>query len=74
MITNKMPENKMVIKNNYIKKHDFDHNNYYNMYKKIKIITKFEGDREWAYITDKNFLISLFTYVDLRIQSNMVQI
>lgn len=26
------------------------------MYKKIKIIKKFEGDREWAYITDKNSL------------------
>lgn len=55
MITNKMPEKK-VIKNNYIKKQDFYHNNYYNTYKKIKIITKFEGDREWAYITDKNSL------------------
>lgn len=26
------------------------------MYKKIKIIIKFEGDREWVYIIDKNFL------------------
>lgn len=28
----------------------------YNTYKKMKIITKFEGDGEWAYITDKNSL------------------
>lgn len=52
-----MPENKMVTKNNYIyKKKDFYHNNYYNTYKKIKIITKCEGDGEWVYITDKNSL------------------
>lgn len=26
------------------------------MYKKIKIIIKCEGDGEWVYIIDKNFL------------------
>lgn len=47
----------MVIKNNYIyKKKDFYYNNYYNTYKKIKIIIKCEGDGEWVYIIDKNFL------------------